>query len=109
MTDSVPPPGLSEFIEANLEPILQEWEAFARSLMPLANLDRVALRDHAEEMLDPAPGRRGQRQGNAQGRITREPVRGLPKLRVHRGHRNPAGREWKSYGDSEARQESDRA
>lgn len=43
--------GLGEFIEGNLEPILQEWEAFALSLMPLAHLDRKALRDHAEEML----------------------------------------------------------
>jgi signal transduction histidine kinase len=51
MINDVPPPGLGEFIEGNLESILQEWEAFARSLMPLANLDRKVLRDHAEEML----------------------------------------------------------
>jgi signal transduction histidine kinase len=51
MTNNVPPSGLGAFIEANLEPILQEWEAFARSLMPLADLDPKALRDHAEEML----------------------------------------------------------
>lgn len=51
MTHDVPPPGLGEFIEGNVEPILQEWEAFARSLTPLGNLDRKALRDHAEEML----------------------------------------------------------
>jgi signal transduction histidine kinase len=51
MTDDVPPTGLGGFIETNLEPILQEWEAFARSLMPLADLDPKALRDHAEEML----------------------------------------------------------
>lgn len=51
MTNDVPPPGLGQFIEGNLEPILQEWEAFARSLMPLANLDQKALRDHAEDML----------------------------------------------------------
>jgi len=51
MTSNLPPPGLARFIEANLEPILQEWETFARSLVPLANLDRKALRDHAEEML----------------------------------------------------------
>lgn len=49
MTNDVP--GLGEFIEGDLEPILQEWEAFAQSLMPLANLDRKALRDHAEDML----------------------------------------------------------
>ncbi|MGJ7497182.1 sensor histidine kinase [Variovorax sp. RT4R15] len=51
MTKDVHLPGLGEFIEGNLEPILQEWETFARSLMPLANLDKKALRDHAEEML----------------------------------------------------------
>jgi signal transduction histidine kinase len=51
MTNNVPPSGLGDFIEANMEPILQEWEAFARSLMPLADLDPKALRDHAEEML----------------------------------------------------------
>jgi signal transduction histidine kinase len=43
--------GLGEFIKGNREPILQEWETFAHSLMPLAQLDRKALRDHAEEML----------------------------------------------------------
>ena len=32
MTNDVPPQGLGPFIEANLEPILQEWEAFAHSL-----------------------------------------------------------------------------
>jgi signal transduction histidine kinase len=51
MTDTAPLPGLGDFIESNVEPILQEWEAFALSLVPLANLDRKALRDHAEEML----------------------------------------------------------
>lgn len=51
MTNDMPSPGLGQFIEGNLEPILQEWEAFARSLMPLAGLDPQALRDHAAEML----------------------------------------------------------
>jgi signal transduction histidine kinase len=51
MTKHAPQGGLADFIEANLEPILQEWEIFARSLMPLAELDAAALRDHAAEML----------------------------------------------------------
>ena len=43
---------LGEFIQNNLEPILQEWEEFAKSLAPLAGMDKRALRDHAQAMLD---------------------------------------------------------
>jgi signal transduction histidine kinase len=43
---------LGDFIQDNLEPILQEWEEFARSLAPLAGMDKHALRDHAQAMLD---------------------------------------------------------
>ena len=43
---------LSDFIVANREPILAEWEAFARTCTPAsAPMDIVALRDHADEML----------------------------------------------------------
>ncbi|MBA2669420.1 MAG: sensor histidine kinase [Gemmatimonadetes bacterium] len=43
---------LSEFILANREPILKEWEAFARSCKPASGtMDIEALRDHADEML----------------------------------------------------------
>lgn len=43
---------LSEFIAANREPILAEWEAFARTCTPASSvMDIVALRDHANEML----------------------------------------------------------
>ena len=42
---------LAEFILANVEPILAEWEAFARSLLPGANMTIVALRDDAESIL----------------------------------------------------------
>ena len=42
---------LADFIKGNLEPILQDWEDFAKSLVPLAGLDRATLRDHAEAML----------------------------------------------------------
>lgn len=51
MTNDASPSDLGQFIEGNLEPILREWEAFALSLMPLANFDKRALRDHAAEML----------------------------------------------------------
>jgi signal transduction histidine kinase/CheY-like chemotaxis protein len=46
---------LAEFILANVEPILTEWEAFARTIWPtvLNNpaTDPATLRDHAEEIL----------------------------------------------------------
>ena len=42
---------LAEFILANIEPILAEWEAFARSLLPGADMTIVALRDDAGSIL----------------------------------------------------------
>lgn len=46
------PMRLSDFIVANREPILAEWEAFARTLAPpSSSMDITALRDHANEML----------------------------------------------------------
>lgn len=43
---------LSDFILKNLEPILQAWEDFARTIeTPGTVLDSEALRDHAEQML----------------------------------------------------------
>jgi signal transduction histidine kinase len=43
---------LADFILHNLEPILQKWEAFAKTMTPAANgMDSLALRDHAEQML----------------------------------------------------------
>ncbi|KAA0987106.1 sensor histidine kinase [Pseudomonas sp. ANT_J28] len=43
---------LSDFIINNLEPILQAWEDFARTIeVPGEALDPKALRDHAEQML----------------------------------------------------------
>jgi signal transduction histidine kinase len=43
---------LADFILANREPILAEWEAFARSCAPASHpMDVAALRDHADEML----------------------------------------------------------
>lgn len=41
---------LAEFILTNREPILAEWESFARSFAP-AGMDIEALRDHANAML----------------------------------------------------------
>lgn len=43
---------LADFIRANREPILAEWEAFARTCAPASGtMDVAALRDHANEML----------------------------------------------------------
>ena len=42
---------LAEFILANVEPILAEWEVFARSILAGANMNSLALRDHAQPIL----------------------------------------------------------
>lgn len=42
---------LADFILKNVEPILVEWEAFAHSLAPGANMTKLALRDAAESIL----------------------------------------------------------
>jgi signal transduction histidine kinase len=42
---------LSDFILENLEPVLAEWEAFARSLPPGEEMSSKALRQDAERML----------------------------------------------------------
>jgi signal transduction histidine kinase len=42
---------LSEFMLANIEPILAEWETFARSLAPGKKMTVLALRDDAEWIL----------------------------------------------------------
>lgn len=42
---------LADFIVANLEPILLEWEAFARSINSGEKMDALALRDHADDIL----------------------------------------------------------
>ena len=43
---------LAEFIRTNREPILAEWEAFARTCLPASgSMDVEGLRDHADQML----------------------------------------------------------
>ncbi len=42
---------LPDFIVLNIEPILAEWEVFARSITPGAKMNRFALRDHAKDIL----------------------------------------------------------
>jgi signal transduction histidine kinase len=44
---------LASFITSNLDPILAEWERFARTLLPsAATMDSLALRDHARQILE---------------------------------------------------------
>ena len=42
---------LANFILANIEPILAEWEDFARGISSGAKMNALALRDHAEDIL----------------------------------------------------------
>lgn len=45
--------GLADFIPEKMETILQEWEAFAATLLPAArNMNALALRDHAQPILE---------------------------------------------------------
>ena len=43
--------GLAQFINENIDPILVEWEAFAKSLPPGQTMTSTAFRDDAERML----------------------------------------------------------
>jgi hypothetical protein len=42
---------LSQFILSNLDEILTEWVSFAQTILPAKNLDKLALLDHAPEIL----------------------------------------------------------
>ncbi len=42
---------LAQFIETQMESILVKWEAFARTILPAAPMDSLALRDHAADIL----------------------------------------------------------
>jgi signal transduction histidine kinase len=42
---------LADFVESNTEAILAEWERFARGIAPGGTMDRLALRDHAADIL----------------------------------------------------------
>jgi signal transduction histidine kinase len=43
---------LSQFMRTNSEQILAEFEAFARTIVPLNTMDEAELRDHADQLLD---------------------------------------------------------
>ena len=42
---------LADFIRAEIEPILQEWEEFAKTISSARKMGTTGLRDHAKDML----------------------------------------------------------
>ena len=42
---------LANFIRAEIEPILRDWEKFAKTILHASHMDKPGLRDHAREML----------------------------------------------------------
>lgn len=42
---------LADFIRAEIEPILQDWEAFAKTILHARHMGKTGLRDHARGML----------------------------------------------------------
>lgn len=42
---------LADFIRSEIEPILQDWEEFAETILHADHMDRIGLRDHARDML----------------------------------------------------------
>lgn len=42
---------LAAFIRAEIEPILRDWEEFAKTLFHAKHMDKAGLRDHAKQML----------------------------------------------------------
>lgn len=42
---------LASFIRAEIEPILKNWEEFAKTIFHAGHMDKAGLRDHAREML----------------------------------------------------------
>lgn len=42
---------LADFIRAEIEPIIQGWETFAKTIIHASNMGKTGLRDHARDML----------------------------------------------------------
>lgn len=42
---------LADFIRAEMEPILQDWEEFAKTIFHAKHMGKIGLRDHARDML----------------------------------------------------------
>ena len=88
---------LSDFIRDNTEPILAEWETFARGLPQGDSMDIAALRDHAKEMLGviaadlSAPQTPEQQADKARGRSDAEARRSPTAAQAHGAGRAKSG------------------
>lgn len=90
-------PRLSDFIRGNIEPILAEWETFARGLPLGDSMDITALRDHAKEILGviatdlSAPQTAEQQADKAQGRSDAGARRSPTAAQAHGAGRAESG------------------
>jgi signal transduction histidine kinase len=92
------PMKLADFIVANREPILAEWEAFARTCSPAAGtMDIQALRDHADQMLTViaedlrTPQSRTEQSAKSRGQADPEPALGPTAAEEHGAGRAESG------------------
>jgi signal transduction histidine kinase len=85
------PVGLAQFILGNIEPILADWETFARSLPPGKHMSRRALRDDAKRMLRfvaaDMVGDQSEREQAAKGRGEGTPANDDTAAEIHGGLR----------------------
>ena len=87
---------LGDFILENIEPILQQWEDFAKTLTPAARgMSALALRDHAEQMLRTIAADLGTTQTDA-ARVLKShgaapPSGEVTAAEVHAGTRHTSG------------------
>jgi signal transduction histidine kinase len=93
----MPMPRLSSFIRDNVEPILSEWETFARALPMGGAMDIEALRDHAKDMLGvisrdlDTPQTARQQSEKAKGESDAEDPRSLTAAQEHGAGRAESG------------------
>jgi signal transduction histidine kinase len=80
-TAGAPGMQLADFLRANVEPILSEWEDFARTILPATSgMNQERLRDHAREMLEHiardmvTPQSASEQDDKSKGRRARVPV-----------------------------------
>ena len=84
---------LADFILANVEPILAEWEAFARSIWPsAATAEPAEVRDEAEDILRAtALDMQSAQTGAQQAEKSKGTSRAGTSVATSRGHRQPTG------------------
>ena len=89
---------LASFITTNMDTILKEWESFARTLLPsAANMDSLALRDHAKQILEEiardivAPQTAGEQRSKSKGDGDEAESGSQTAAAVHGGLRHSSG------------------